>query len=243
MCTVSFIYKGGKDFILTSNRDEGVGRKTIVPQCYKNEEGVLLYPKDSVAGGTWIGVSDKNRLLCLLNGAFDNHIKRNDYVKSRGLLVKELLVVDDLIESIKKVCCDGIEPFTLLVVDWSTSNLLLYELVWDGAHKNLSVLPLISRIWSSSTLYTDEMKNLRKEWFSGFLNNSKEVSSKDVWDFHEYYSVGDKNIDLQIDRGNLKTVSITSVVKNKEVVSMCYKDLQRNEVFNVKLNSELTVNG
>ena len=29
MCTVSFTYKGDKDFILISNRDEAVTRKTM----------------------------------------------------------------------------------------------------------------------------------------------------------------------------------------------------------------------
>ena len=39
MCTVSFIYKGDKDFMLTSNRDEAVNRKTIAPKLYEENTG------------------------------------------------------------------------------------------------------------------------------------------------------------------------------------------------------------
>ena len=35
----------------------------------------VLFPKDGEKGGTWIGVSNKKRTLCLLNGAFEILIK------------------------------------------------------------------------------------------------------------------------------------------------------------------------
>ncbi|MFT5892888.1 MAG: hypothetical protein ACI9Y7_003003, partial [Dokdonia sp.] len=34
MCTVTYIPKGNSNFILTSNRDEAVGRTTLVPDFY-----------------------------------------------------------------------------------------------------------------------------------------------------------------------------------------------------------------
>ncbi len=72
MCTVTYLPLGNNNFILTSNRDETPLRKTIPPKEY-DENGVeLTYPKDELAGGTWIGLSDKNRLVCLLNGGFKN---------------------------------------------------------------------------------------------------------------------------------------------------------------------------
>ena len=51
MCTVSLIPISENDFILTSNRDEAVGRKTLFPEFYQEQGVRVLYPKDAVAGG------------------------------------------------------------------------------------------------------------------------------------------------------------------------------------------------
>jgi len=68
MCTVTYLPLGNNKFILTSNRDESPTRKTISPTKY-DENGVqLIYPKDEIAGGTWIGLSEKNRLVCFFLG-------------------------------------------------------------------------------------------------------------------------------------------------------------------------------
>ena len=73
MCTVTYFPLGKNDFILTSNRDETPFRKTIPPKKYLENGVELTYPKDELAGGTWIGTSSKNRLVCVLNGAFIKH--------------------------------------------------------------------------------------------------------------------------------------------------------------------------
>ena len=63
MCTLTFIPIENDGFILTSNRDEAPGRNTIEPKRYQEGGTELLFPKDELAGGTWIGVSDKKRLV------------------------------------------------------------------------------------------------------------------------------------------------------------------------------------
>ena len=44
-----------------------------------------------MAGGTWIGLSDKKRLVCLLNGGYEIHEREASYRVSRGVIVKEVL--------------------------------------------------------------------------------------------------------------------------------------------------------
>ena len=86
MCTVTYI--PNKDgFILTSNRDENAARspKNITRIDQNGTE--LVFPRDTTAGGTWIAVSETNRMVCVLNGAFDKHKHRPPYRRSRGLLV------------------------------------------------------------------------------------------------------------------------------------------------------------
>lgn len=222
MCTVSFIPKNNNDFIFTSNRDEAIKRKTSYPD-FQNINGVkTLFPKDEISKGTWIGVSEKKRLVCLLNGAFEKHLRQPYYRHSRGKVVKDILVTDDFQESLLNYNLEDIEPFTLIVVDWEKS-LQLHELIWDASKRHIKQLPLENKIWSSSTLYTNEMKIKRQNWFHDFVSE-KSSTQESILDFHENYEVGDKNIDLKIDRGLLKTISITSVKKEDNSISMKYLD-------------------
>jgi len=241
MCTVSFIYKGNKDFMLISNRDEAVNRNTIAPKLYEENGVTLLYPKDEVAGGTWIGASSKNRLLCLLNGAFVKHDRKSTYKKSRGIIVKELLEVSDVFAEIYQYDFDDIEPFTLLVVDWG-SEMKLIELIWDGVSTRITDLPLEPKIWSSSTLYSSEMKAFREKWFREYMSQNGS-SSEELLYFHEHYGVGDPMLDLKIDRGLLKTVSITMFEKKEEDIQVVYKDLLHNTSVELLFNSLLISDG
>ncbi|MFD2433530.1 NRDE family protein [Mesonia maritima] len=79
MCTITFIplLKEEKGFVVTSNRDESANRKTLPPKVVEEKGVKLLYPKDEVAGGTWIGASGKKRLICLMNGAFKPHQRKS----------------------------------------------------------------------------------------------------------------------------------------------------------------------
>ncbi len=228
MCTVTLIPTQENNFILTSNRDEVVNRKTLLPEFYKINETRMLFPKDAVAGGTWIGVSDKNTMICLLNGGFEIHERQVSYRQSRGVVVKDLLQADDLEKAITNYDCKGIEPFTIVAANWG-SDLLLFELVWDGKQKHLRSLEKKTHIWSSSTLYTKEMKNMRQEWFNTFKDENM-LAPDSLLDFHKNAGIGDKDVDLQIDRDFLKTISITQIVKNEEELTMRYENLQNKEV-------------
>lgn len=228
MCTVSFIPKGNDDFVFTSNRDEAISRKTIVPKMYQVDGEKVLCPKDEVAGGTWIGVSGKQRLVCLLNGGFVKHQRKNKYKHSRGKVVNDLLLTNDFRKELAVYDLLNVEPFTLIVLDWSNS-LVMYELVWNEKEKHFREMNVNeSFIWSSSTLYTEEMRQTRKDWFTSYFTG-KPFSQENCLDFHENYGIGDTDLDLQIDRGELKTVSITSVEKTRDAVSMIYKDLLQKE--------------
>ncbi len=231
MCTVTLIPTKENNFILTSNRDEAINRKTLLPEFYRENDSRMLFPKDAVAGGTWIGVSDKNTMICLLNGGFETHKRAMTYRQSRGVVVKELLGVDDLEKSIADYNCAGIEPFTIVAANWK-SDLLFLEFVWDGNKKHLRVLDKEIHIWSSSTLYTSEMKRMREHWFIDFEAKNT-LTEETLLDFHKNAGIGDQNVDLQIDRGILKTKSITQIVKKDETLSMRYENLQNSEVSTV----------
>ena len=168
MCTVTYLPLRNEGFVLTSNRDESPMRITFHPEKYLENDIELIYPKDELAEGTWIGCSDKKRLVCLLNGGFEKHQRNVYYKMSRGVVVKNILSVKNPIEYIDEFDFINIEPFTIVLVEWRTS-LNLYELIWDGKVKHLKKLTQKPRIWSSSMLYDPKMKSDRQDWFNDWL--------------------------------------------------------------------------
>ncbi len=226
MCTVTLFHKGNNDFIITSNRDEAPERKSVPPRIYIEGSVKMLYPKDKLAGGTWIGLSDKNRMICLLNGAFSRHIRKPMYRHSRGVIVRDLLASIDLESSVNGYNFENIEPFTIVAADWN-EGLKFFEFVWDGVKSHFKKIPLSTHIWSSTTLYTDEMKKERHQWFSDFkLEN--DLNSESILNFHSTVSEN-KDYGIIMDRGLVKTTSITQINKTNGLLKMSFIDLETDQ--------------
>ncbi|MCF6347965.1 MAG: NRDE family protein [Flavobacteriaceae bacterium] len=222
MCTVTYLPLNTSDFILTSSRDVPFARKKALHPKKYIEDGVeIYYPKDGKAGGTWIGTSSKKRLICLLNGGFEYHPSKSSYKKSRGLIVKELLKVNDIRKGLNAIDLIDVEQFILIIVDWNTT-LELIEFVWDGQKKHIKILPQKPHIWSSSTLYDNSIKQMRKDWFIDWQKEN-EFSQEKILEFHHHAGIGDSNIDLIMDRGMGGTVSITSIKRENGYIIMSYE--------------------
>ncbi len=231
MCTVSLFRLSDNDFILTTNRDEAPDRITHNPRIYAEESSFLLYPKDSRAGGTWIGLSDRNRLVCVLNGAFKKHERYPPYKLSRGQIAKSLLVTDRLIQTLEDIDLKNVEPFTMIILKWD-SNLEVLEWVWDSEEKHLRKITEEKRIWSSSSLYNDAMKEARLSWFSRFVSQNKQ-HPESIWDFHHIGGEENSNFGVIIDRGHVRTTSVTQVTKTGDEIVMRYEDLQKGDICKV----------
>lgn len=235
MCTVTYLPIGNQDFILTSSRDIPFARESAThPKKYKEDGVEIYYPKDGKASGTWIGVSSKNRLICLLNGGYAYHTSLTTYKKSRGLIVKSLLKEDIIRQGLEKIDLEGVEQFTLTIVDWN-NELELLEFVWDGSQKHLKPLPQEPHIWSSSTLYDENVKQLRKDWFTNW-QKTHDFTRENILKFHKTAGVGDKHIDVLMNRGVGGTVSITSVKKQNNSIGMVYEDILTKEKTELSLH-------
>lgn len=230
MCTITLVPHPDSmnGFILTSNRDEAVSRMTLPPkkEVYRGKK--LFFPKDEEAGGTWIGVSENLRCICLMNGAEKPHVRKPEYRKSRGVVVKDFLAGNKLKELFSQYDLDDIEPFTMIIVDWH-NGLAFYELLWNGKERKLTKLAMKEHIWSSSPLYSKEMKASRLKWFKE-LKESEGFSPESLLDFHHHGGEGNKQFDLIIDRGFLKTQSITQVYNSSKELKFWYKGLITKEV-------------
>jgi len=227
MCTVTFIPKPNTDFILTSNRDEAPGRDTFFPEIYHENSVDLLYPRDAIAGGTWIGVSKRKRAVTLMNGGYEAHKRKQFYARSRGLIVKDLLVVNDVKRYSEIYNFSEIEPFTAIVVEFA-EKLNLFQLVWTGEKIDFRELSAKPRIWSSSPLYPPHLDQKRKIWFSEFLKGEK-LNAADVLHFHQTAGEGDPVSDLIMDRDFVKTKSTTQIQKEGRMLTMYYHDLESDK--------------
>jgi uncharacterized protein with NRDE domain len=99
MCTVSY-FRNGKQFIVTSNRDEHKDRPmALVPIQEILENVTLFYPKDPKGNGTWFSVKSDGSAFVLMNGAEKKHIPKPTYRKSRGLILWELSKTEDFLNA------------------------------------------------------------------------------------------------------------------------------------------------
>lgn len=228
MCTVTLVPLEGKEsFVLTSNRDEAPGRETLPPKTYSIGGLNMTFPKDVLAGGTWMGISERKRVICLLNGEFKKHERNLPYGKSRGVVVKDLLAAEGFNDAAEAYDLSNVEPFTIVAADWQ-QDLIFAEFVWDGTQKHFRKLPLKPYIWSSSPLYSPEMKKLRENWFSE-LQKEQDLTPEALLGFHFSAGKGDKDKGVIMDRGFVKTRSISQVVFSEGKAIFYYKDLATEE--------------
>lgn len=227
MCTVTFI-PSADGLYLTSNRDEKSSRPSAEnPAEYPFNSGRLLFPRDRAAGGTWISIHENGNAIVFLNGGIQKHEPAPPYRRSRGLILLDLIDSDQPYEQFKTIALTEIEPFTAIIWD----NGKLYECRWDGARKYVKQKDAsLPHIWSSVTLYTDEVIHTREQWFRDWLRKNPAPDQADILNFHRFTGDGDTWNGLTMNRdGETFTVSITSVVLNDGTASMEYLDLKNNQ--------------
>jgi len=233
MCTVTYLPQSNNSFILTSNRDEDTLRQIALPPSkYKINDVTIYYPKDPKAGGTWIATGANGFTVCLLNGAFTKHAPTNNYRKSRGLVLLDFFSFENQYDFIAQYNFTNIEPFSLIFVKHKNNKVGLCELKWDGikAH-HISHDSSLPHIWSSVTLYSKEVVNLREQWFNEWIKENDTFTKESILMFHRFGGLGSKDNDLVMKNGNKKTVSICSINKISEVVTeITYEDLVNKKV-------------
>jgi len=237
MCTVTYI-PTASGFYLTSNRDEQSTRPTISPQKYTLKDQELIYPKDKKAGGSWIAVNNSGRAACLLNGAFEKHHPNGNYSKSRGLILIESFSFPSIKNFSENVSLKNIEPFTMLLIQFSlTSVHEFYELCWDGKNKFTTKISLNTpRIWSSVTLYDQEIINRRKQMFDVWLNKNFATEDKMIDDFHKSkHGLNASEGILMKGDGNLMTLSISQINLKHKQLRFNYHDLIQNRIESQKI--------
>lgn len=228
MCTVSFIAAKGKT-IITSNRDENVQRgKASAPTFETLGNKKIIFPKDPKAGGTWFAAADNGVVAVLLNGAFVKHTPAPPYRKSRGLILLDIIESDDPLSFFGRMNLQGIEPFTLVLYQQS----ILHELRWDGKDKHESCLGNSGNyIWSSATLYSDEVIKHRKNLFDRFIESAETVTADMTHRFHSNNNQDEENGFVINRQTGMKTFSITQAVLQQDTINFLHTDLLQHQQF------------
>lgn len=230
MCTVTFLPRPA-GFILTHNRDEAPSRS---PQSIVREQTpggqILLFPRDTMAGGTWIATARNGRTACLLNGAFELHTRQLPYRRSRGLILLDFFDWEDPEAFFQQYDFERIEPFTFLYFEKTAEVQRVTEFRWDGETRYLKNLsPLEPHFWCSATLYPSAMQARRAQVFKDWLLKnplSQKALVSQITHLHRTGSVNDPENDYVMNRaGRVQTVSITQVVVDEKNARMRYLDL------------------
>lgn len=221
MCIVSIFFEEEGDFILTHNRDEYIFRPFSEKVENKEKFGhPYSAPTDLVSGGTWI--YDSSRFVaCVLNGAYKPHKHHPPYRLSRGLLILELLHYSSLEEFIEKVDLEGIEPFTMIMVDKLNRDAKI--LVWDEYRRYTEELKgqkVVVR--ASSPLYTES----EKERIELIFKKMKDPGPEEIFETHNRLKMTD-NKEIPF----VKTTSITQIEYKKERTHMKFCPIFYREAF------------
>ena len=210
MCTVTYLPVGEHHFILTSNRDETPERRAEMWQMEKTGAGETIhYPRDPLKGGTWFGISDRGRVACLLNGAFEPFQQDPGYIKSRGAVIPDFFRHTVGSPWAKTADFSSIAPFTLVTFD----GVALSEVVWDGHEKHVRDLRMEEpHIWSSVTLYPPRVRKWRENLFLKWRKENPAYTREAIIQFHQSAGDGDSENALVMNRRErVKTLSITSI--------------------------------
>ena len=177
MCCLT-IYKTKDDkLIITHNRDEQKSRHVSANQivCEMFGDKGVWMPKDKQSRGTWIA-TDGHMAGALINGFKENHIKKTTYKASRGTIIPSLFLSQNVDRFIDEFDPHGYEPFTLLIIEKEKG---MIEYGWNEQEVHLKNLDTNqSYIYSSSTLYNEEVMKYREQLFFEWLKN--DCSENDI---------------------------------------------------------------
>ena len=224
MCTLTFVpTKDG--YVAGMNRDEKLTRPhALPPDRFDSPGATAVFPREN-SGGTWIGCNSRGNLLALLNW--------NDVVppfggatlRSRGLLIPELIGGDDLTDTHARYAqldLSGFLPFRLIGAFLGES--FIREWRWDGLRRQEFQFAWAKRHWFSSSV-SDALawRERGQTCQNAERDRSREVVSW-VRDLHQSHDPVPGPFSICVHREDAATVSYTEVRCSEERISMSYRN-------------------
>ncbi len=223
MCTVTFFPKTD-GYLLTTNRDENPYRpQALAPAQYIINGKPIYFPMDPQGKGSWVA-ADETKTMCLLNGAFEKHKRRESYRHSRGIIVLNAFKYADPQHFISETDLEDIEPFTLI---WAEKDRVV-EFRWDETQKHVKELnPIEAHIWSSAPLYDERVRKLREDWLKDFQKQNTNPGPEAILGFHLNggNQIPEEKIKMWRNGGIPSSISVTQIHLSNNLVRMHYLDL------------------
>ncbi|MBL0921791.1 MAG: NRDE family protein [Phycisphaerales bacterium] len=212
MCTVTIIPIGADaGYRLVTNRDEQRSRPVGLPPSAQVRHGRRwLWPKDGLAGGSWIGASDSGLTLCILNlnPTPRPALPPREALTSRGLLIPGLARCRDAEEAMALLAerrLDAFAPFRLVAIDLSSIAVAR----WDRTRLVAERSALRPMCLTSSGL-GDDLVGERLELFEERLR--AEGPTRRMQDaFHAHVWPDRPHLSVWMSRPDARTVSRTEV--------------------------------
>jgi len=199
------------------NRDESRKRKSATPPAvYENKKLGTQYlaPIDRDAMGTWILVNTYGVTACLLNNYID--IKKKEGLRSRGLLVKELNVVKNVLEAetlVNRLDLEQYAPFDLFLFDQQS----VINISWNGEQKK-RVEPSTA-FKSSSGFDTKAAIAARHQTF-----NTYDQKIDSLREYHRSHLPEKSAYSVCMHRPDARTQSYTEIIVSDGLAKMTYTD-------------------
>ena len=139
MCTLTLAWQAFDDVpvAVAANRDEALERPSTPPAVYA-EEPLVVAPRDTEAGGTWIGYNEHGVFAGITNRWTDAELAGD---RSRGLLVGDVLEAESATEAARLIDATTDEyeydGFNLVVADAERA----FCDTWDGQLERLEFDP------------------------------------------------------------------------------------------------------
>jgi len=226
MCTITWV-REDRQYDLFCNRDERKTRKRAIPPAvHRTNDVSFLAPIDGDAGGTWIAANESGLTLTLLNYYHASVAVEPPAVRSRGLLVADLVTCTDLQEiedALRNVELQQYNPFVLISFSASDDPL---RSRWDGSillHDRLSDsdLPL-----TTSAFEPGRVAQARRKTFSEYRDLWGGISIDMLNAYHRSVEDEDSACAVCMDRSDSSTVSFTHVTISPDEISMAYAEVE-----------------
>lgn len=224
MCCLSIYKTKDHKVVVTHNRDEQKSRQILANKLMTEiiDGKKVWMPKDTQSNGTWIA-TDGQMVGSLLNGFKENHIKKDLYKASRGSIIPYLFNMQSVEQFINDFDPNGYEPFTLIIID---KNKTMVEYGWDEQRIHTKSLDTDQpHIYSSSTLYSSDVKINREQLFFDWLKN--DCSENDIWYLHALEG-NDYSHFLNVNyNDDISTVAISQIILGSHSI-LHYESLLNN---------------
>ena len=224
MCTVTVI-PHARGVRVLCNRDEQRTRPlALAPQIHNLGGRLALFPVDPQGGGTWIGVNDADIAIVLLNAHRTTSKRDDDSMRSRGLIVRELLHSVSLRQAIagaENLDPRAFAPFRVVMVH----NRRVGVATSDGtASIRCTEGPLDTPLlFTSSSLGDAVVGPLRQRLFERMVVRSRVGWLAGQMHFHEHQWPRCPEISIRMERRDALTVSRTTIDVTNDGPLMLYE--------------------